>query len=203
MRSSKGLAIGLTATIITLGALGASLVATNAANPRFDALDEYKKIEKTKQGLLKYKKETQSKIGKLKSETSPQEDILVTITFSKPFNEAQVVKLSNDYQLKINQVIGRAVEENGLRASFGLMPTSNGIIDKKTLDVMMNDKKAEVKGFIELVANVPSSNLQTLSDDPKVFSVDPSADESLATNPGKDTIPGVFWDLESNDMVAQ
>lgn len=199
----KTLLIGTAATIISIGTLAAGWAVTDSKKPKFDLLDSYEKIEKSKQGLLKYKEEAKSKISKVKSEASPQEDILVTITFSKPLNEAQVAKLSNDYQLQVSQAIGRAVEEDGQRASFGIVPTSTNLVDKEMLKAIFSDKKAEIKGFIELVANVPSSNLQSLANEPNVFLVDPSADESLTLNPDKDTMPGVYWNLEDFNMVAQ
>lgn len=71
------------------------------------------------------------------------------------------------------------------------------------LKSLLAGKNTQVKGFIELTARVPNENLKNLASDRLVFLVDPSADASLTSNPEKDTMPGVFWDLENSMMVAE
>lgn len=96
---------------------------------KFGYAEVYKKIDKSKNGLLKYKKENDIKLDQLANENSDQDGVLVTVTFTKPLNESQVTKLVDDYQIKVDQLIGRAVEENGLRASFGVSPTPGSLVE--------------------------------------------------------------------------
>ncbi|GAW27508.1 hypothetical protein ULO1_00780 [Carboxydocella sp. ULO1] len=61
-------------------------------------------------------------------------------------NENQLVNLVNVYQLKVNHIIARAIEEDtGLRATISLEPTKDEIIDKQFLKEMILSHKVVFK----------------------------------------------------------
>ncbi|GEN36377.1 hypothetical protein [Aneurinibacillus danicus] len=67
----------------------------------------------------------------------------------------------------------------------------------------MVTRDSNPKGFIEIVAKVPNKELVNVKKDEDVFLADVSADNHLISNPKNKTMPGLFWDLEENQMVTQ
>lgn len=196
----------MVAGIVTL--IGVTSVTTNAQilKPNFNPVAEYEnKIKKSKNGLLSYKAENKKKLDKLNAEVDLEQEVFITITFNKPLNKAQVTKLANDYELKIRSSIARVKGENGLRGTMiSNVPTEDGLINEETTNLSMSQNNSEFKGFIEVVGTIPNKNLQALASlESFVFLVDPSADTNLVLNTKKRHMPGVFWLLEDNNMVAQ
>jgi hypothetical protein len=198
-------------SLLIAASLATTILVANAntdaqsPKPKFNSIEHYdKKIKKSKEGLLSYKAETKKKIDKLTSEVASEEEIFVTITFTKPVNKAQVTKLVNDYNLKIGYSIARLKGENGLRSTmFTKASPENGFINEETTNLSSSQNKSEFKGFIELIGTVPSKKLQALASENFVFLVDPSADSHLVLNPKMDYVPGAFWKLEDNNMVTE
>jgi hypothetical protein len=113
-------------------------------------------------------------------------------------------KLVKDNQLKVKHTLVRTIEKGtNLRGTLLLAPAEKGLFDKKVMDRIAARNDAVVKGFIEIVAMVPNSHLKTLSSDNLVFLVDTSGDEHFVSNPKKKYVPGVFWNLEDNNMISR
>lgn len=190
-----------------IAVIGVATVTTNAqiSKPNFNPIAEYdNKIKKSKNGLLSYKAENKKKLNDLTAEVAPEQEVLVTITFTKPLNKAQVAKLVNDYDLKIRYSIARLKGENGLRGTMiSNVSTENSLINEETTNLSMKQNNSEFKGFIEVVGTIPNKNLQALASENFVFLVDPSADTHLVSNPKKRHMPGVFWQLEDNNLVTE
>lgn len=198
----KTLLVGLSLVVV----LGIGIVSSDAygQKPTFNALAAYEKIEQTEAGLMKYKSDNKGKLGKISSENAAKDEILVTVTFSKYLSEGQVVRLTNDYNLRLDHITARAIEgDTGLRATMQLSPTKGCIYDKATFDDMVSGHKASFKGFIEAVAYVPNEKLRDLASDNRIFLVDPSADNSIIENPESKHMPGIFWQLEDFDLIDE
>lgn len=200
--------IKLLMVVGTVALLGVASVTTNAqiSRPNFNPVAEYEnKIKKSNNGLLSYKAENKKKLDKLSAEVVPEQEVFVTITFNKPLNKAQVTKLANDYDLKIRSSIARVKGENGLRGTMiSNVSIEDGLINEETTNLSMSQNNSEFKGFIEVVGTITNKNLQALASlESFVFLVDPSADTNLVSNTKKRHMPGVFWLLEDNNMVAQ
>lgn len=191
-------------------ALGVGVAATTALSSKFDAINAYEKVGKSKESLLKYKEDNEAKIKKINTEINPQEKIFVTITFLKPLNENQVSKLISDYTLEVDYSIARIVEEDGTRGTLFSSQRVPGIkrkdlISQQTVEQVIagSKSKGKYKGIIEIVARVPNSKLQALAANESIFLVDPSADKSLVSNPNNDYMPGAFWDLEDYNLTVE
>lgn len=202
---SKRIKLWLTALFL-VAVIGISVASSIAISKveKFDALREYEKIEKTRDGLTNYKKATKAKIAKLNSEVGAKEDILVTITLSRFLDKDQLAKLAADYNIKIHHTIVRSIEDNtGLRVTSALPPSKDGLYDEELLNDMSAGHKASFKGFIEIVGYVPNEKLVAMSNDKQIFLADPSADEHLNNNPKRDFMSGLFWNLEDLGMISK
>ncbi|MFC4767536.1 hypothetical protein [Effusibacillus consociatus] len=198
----------LLATLL-VGGLGTAVAGIASATqeeqkPKFNPFQIHQKIVKSKEGLLKYKKESENTLKKLQNEISQQEEVFVTITLAKPINEGQLTKLVNNYKLNVQHTLIRSIEKDTkLRGTLLMSPSEKGLFDKTALDRIMTQNDATFKGFIEIVATVPNANLQGLASDQLVFLVDSSGDEHFVFNPKKKYVPGVFWDLEDTNMISE
>ncbi|GAV25600.1 hypothetical protein ciss_15330 [Carboxydothermus islandicus] len=172
--------------------------------PIFNPIAAYKVVGTSKTDLINYKNQVKVKIDKINETLSPNENVLVTITFIKPLNQKELAELVQNYSLSVLQIKGRVIEnKTGLRATISLSPENGNLFNTSDLEQMIKRNDAVFKGFIEIVANVKREKLVSLSEDKLVFLVDPSADKHLISNPKKKFMPGVFWNLEDNGLVAE
>jgi hypothetical protein len=206
MQQRKKMLVFFTTVMICVTSVGLSISTSKAQNSnpnsRFNALQAFKKVGVSKDTLLNYKKGNELRLNKLASKKAASEDVLATITLSGFLNQDQLLDLVRHHQLKPLRTHGRAVENNGLRATFSLASTSEAPFDKDVLNKMVEEHpESRFMGFTELVVSVPTRNLQALANDSRVFLVDPSADKKLVSNPKGDFMPGLFWRLEDLGMV--
>ncbi|MFC4767846.1 hypothetical protein, partial [Effusibacillus consociatus] len=156
---------------------------------------------------FKYKKENQNKLDKLSIEVGSQEEVFVTITFAKPIDDTKLNKFIQDYKLNVKHAIVRSTEKGtNLRGTLLMKPEASGTFEKQSMDEihqLLTGNQATFKGFIELVATVPNSQLKALTADQLVFLADPSADDHFVSNAKNEYMPGVFWNLEDTNMVSE
>lgn len=89
-------------------------------------------------------------------------------------------------------------------ATISLEPTDKGdLYDKEILKDMLSVNNALFKGFIEMVAYMPSGEMDRLVNDALVFTVDPSADTHIIENPNNKFAHGVFWNLEEFKIISE
>lgn len=201
----KKIGIGLLiALVLSVFINSLNLSTATASQPQFSVIKAYKEIGNNKADLIQYKTHVKEKIIQIDKSINDQETVLVTITFNKPLEKNQLAKLVQQYNLNVLQVTGRAIEkETGLRATIVLTPENGSLFDENILEHMLSYNKSLFKGFIEIVSEVDKENLIKLSDDSAAFLVDPSADNYFVSNPKEKSMPGVFWNLEDYELVAQ
>ncbi|MFO7296423.1 MAG: hypothetical protein C0P72_010450, partial [Clostridia bacterium] len=170
---------------------------------KFNPISSYHEIAKSKSNLIEYKNKVEEKLKELNNEASSEKEVFVTLTFTKPLNEGELANLVSKYNIKVDQIKGRAIEKGtGLKATFGLKPVEGQLIDKIALENILSQNEAVFKGFIEAVVVIKNKDLQELKNEKLVYLADPSADEHFVSNPKHDSMPGVYWELEKYNLVA-
>ncbi|ACV63666.1 hypothetical protein Dtox_2905 [Desulfofarcimen acetoxidans DSM 771] len=169
----------------------------------FRPVDEnFKTIKNSKTNFLEYKKLIDAKIEKLVVGLEDNEEVQVTITLAKALNEEEVVRIINDNNLKVHHFILRAIEKDtNQRVTISLSPNKDNLIDKETLNELMEGNNDILKGFIEICAYVPAINLEGLKSNNNIFLVDVSADQHLVNNPKNKFMKGLYWQLEEFEIA--
>jgi len=163
----------------------------------------YKEIGDTKADINGYKSKMAGKIAQIQEKLSPEENVLVTITFNHPIEKDALTNLINENDLQVKTILGRTIENGtGLRGTIQLASQDRKLYDEEVFEHMVSSNNAVFKGFIEIAGYVKVKNIDQLAHSQFVFLVDPSADNHLVSNPKKKTMPGVFWKLEDNDLVV-
>lgn len=162
----------------------------------------YKEIGDTKADINGYKSEIAGKINQLQEELSPEENILVTVSFNRPVEKDTLTNLIKEHDLRVKEILGRTIEKGtGLRGTVQLASQDSELYDEEVFEHMVSSNNAVFKGFIEIIGYVKVKNIDQLAKNQSVFLVDPSADNHLVSNPKEKTMPGVFWKLEDNSLV--
>jgi hypothetical protein len=206
MNSKKTMRFLLISSVVLATVIAASSsIYANKQEPKYDPLVAFDKIDKSsKDGLLKFKKQNEEKIKDVKNLAKSEEEIMVTVTFSKYLSEDELKKVVNSNQLRVHHIIGRGVEPDGKESTFVMEPTKDGqIVNKDVLGDWETRFQSKTKGFIELGGYVRADQIEKLSKDTKIYSVDVSADQHLANNPKKKFAHGVFWEIEHKDLITE
>ena len=169
---------------------------------QYDPIGQYIQIEKTKEGLQSYKeKKNKEQKDKLKT-TDLGQKIATTITFNNYLNHSQVQKLITDYGLEVEYLVARTIErETGLKGTVTVPVTE--LSDDTKLKSLLQRNEADVKGYIEAVAFVPSIKFELLMSDKNVFLADASADNAFSHNPAGEKAQGLFWSLEKENVLEE
>lgn len=170
--------------------------------PVFNSVEQYRSVVDSPGGLLAYTTNIAQTIEGLASDLDSGDEVFSTITFSEPLSPSKVQQIIDSYSIYVQTTHIRTVEPNGLRGTlFVNTAATNKIFDEEILSQIEESSGASFVGIIELVADVPVSQLLPLNSNDAIYLVDPSADSNLVDNPTEDYMPGLFWELESESLA--
>ena len=168
----------------------------------FNSVERYRSVVDNPGGLLAYKTGIVQTLESIVTNLDSSESVFSTITFAEPLDPSKVQQIIDDYDIDVQATHIRTIEPSGLRGTLFIdTAATNKIFDEEILSQIEESSDASFVGIIELVAEVPASQILALNLDNATYLVDPSADSNLVNNPTEDYMPGLFWELESAGLV--
>lgn len=170
-------------------AVGSLMLVTNTtyAAKTYDSILEYKSIERSIEGVEKQKAKAKENLKQL--EKAKVNNIIATITFSKPVSYEELQAFITKHQITPRQIQGRALRgEDRLTVAVKPQENMNEIVQKQI-------EPATFVGYIDMYAILDSKQLSKLEADPLTLLVDTSGD-SYFTGSDKEFPHALSWLLE-------
>ncbi len=183
--------IGVSAVVICFALV---INSANAVSEQYDAISEYKQIEKTEAGLNAYKDKVEEKTKQLAERKV--DNIAATITFSKPISYEELQQYIATHELAPKQIQARGIIGDERLTVYVAKPQDN--MHEIVLEQL---KQAEFIGYLDMYTILDWKQIQAIESDSLTFLVDTSGDSYFTGSDDKEEFPhALSWlkeDLEN------